>query len=31
MLDGAIGIPDEAKLEHVKAMYEAVHCYARYD
>jgi hypothetical protein len=31
MLDGAIGIPDEAKLENVKAMYAAVHRFGRYD
>jgi uroporphyrinogen-III decarboxylase len=31
MLDGAIGIPDEAKLENAKAMYAAVHRYGRYD
>jgi uroporphyrinogen-III decarboxylase len=31
MLDGAIGIPDEARLENVKAMYAAVHHYGRYD
>jgi len=31
MLDGAIGIPDEAKLENVKAMFAAVHRYGRYD
>lgn len=31
MLDGAIGIPDEAKLENVKAMYAAGHRYGRYD
>jgi uroporphyrinogen-III decarboxylase len=31
MLDGAIGIPDEAPLENVKAMFNAVHRYGRYD
>lgn len=31
MLDGAIGIPDEARIENVKAMFEAVHRYGRYD
>jgi hypothetical protein len=31
MLDGAIGIPDEARLENVKAMFAAVHRYGRYD
>lgn len=31
MLDGAIGIPDEAKFENVKAMYAAVHRHGCYD